>query len=47
MTEILQLCTAIMCLYHDKSNLTEFEMLVYEQACRLSEDILKEVREAA
>jgi len=38
------LATAIITKLCDKNNKTEYEMLMYEQACRLMEVVFKKIR---
>ena len=47
MDNLLQSCTAIIMAYNSKKTLTEFELLVYEQACRFAECLLKNAREGS
>ncbi len=42
--DILGHCTALILTFSNKPNLTEYEMLAYEQSCRAVEDILRDVR---
>jgi hypothetical protein len=42
---VLQTCTALVVAFRARQNLREFELLAYEQACRILETTLKEFRE--
>ena len=42
---ILSTCTALVITFNKKPNLQEFEVLAYEQACRVLEEALKDFRE--
>lgn len=42
---IIELCMVIICTFAKRENtLQEFELLVYEQACRTIEELLKNTR---
>ena len=42
---VLQTCTALVIIFNKKETLQEFELLAYEQACRILESTLKDFRE--
>ena len=42
---VLQTCTALVIIFNKKEHLREFELLAYEQACRILESTLKDFRE--
>lgn len=44
MDQITRACLIIVCRYADKGTLQEFELLMYEQACRTLESVLKDFR---
>ena len=43
--DIIKTCTALVIIFNKKKNLCEFELLAYEQVCRILETTLKNLRE--
>jgi hypothetical protein len=44
---LIQSCAYVICIFGNKSNLREFELFAYEQACRTLENLLKLYNEAS
>lgn len=44
--ELLQICSIIIYCFSKKKNLSEFELLAYEQVCRTTEVVFKIIRKS-